>query len=485
MKGEFVKNTSIYVIIDFLVRGLTFLLWIVLAWFLDSSQIGVYALSLFLIEFFSTINILGLNAVIMRFYYHKDRISILSNALVVFLCSSFIVLSLFIFTFQWIPFLITGLSNFLKENFYLFLSIIFTTSIANIASIHYVTLKKTSFYSKLQLLKILLLSLTSFSLVYFGFGIQGVFFAHLLSTLAVAILFIMKERKCMSMRFVSPRVLKNITNYGFPLMLKASLGILVVYFGRILLDRYTNLATLGVYSFFLMFTLEINKLWSSFNQAWTPKIFSEFLEDREKVIKNVEFMTFLLSFLYLLTIALFIVIGELFLFKLIFKEIYLTDIYLFYILLLVPLFSGIYIVSYPLYYYESRTKRVLLISFLISGFDILLTFFVVRAFGQKGAALSVFIMSILSTFIYLLTFKKLMQIPAKIINWTFLLSVLMILSVGILLKTLSPVLFLIFVISGAILAYKIGRLSERKYLFLDLLKEMKEKVGFNTLKVGN
>jgi hypothetical protein len=100
----------------------------------------------------------------------------------------------------------------------------------------------------------------------------------------------------------------------------------------------------------------------------------------------------------------------------------------------------------------------------------------VKNFAQIGAALSYFLISILNAIIYLFTFKKIIQIPKEIINWTLFLSSLMVLNIIIFLKTSSPVLFLVFIILGIILAYKIGNLSEKKYLFVNLLNEIKIKM---------
>ena len=481
MFKELIKNTGIYIIISFFDQALIFLLWIILAWWLAPSQIGIYALVLFIIEFFSAVNLFGLNAAIMRFYYAEKSVSsILSNALTVFLCSSFLSLLLFFFLAKFIPFFIPGLSNILEENLFLFLAIIFTNSIVNFAIAHYTALKKAILYAKLQLLKLSFFCFFSLIVVYFGFGILGIFYALLFSSLLVAILFLNDERKMLSLRVISFQTMKDITSYGFPLMLYTSLGVVMVYFSRLLLDRYTDLTTLGVYSFFLMLTLQINGLWSSFNRAWTPEVFSKFLEDKRKAVENVKFTVFLLSFGYLLAFAFLIILGELFLFKLLFKEIYLSNIYLFYILLLGPLFNGIYIAAYPLYYYENKTKRILFISLLLSGINILLTFFMVKFFSQIGAAISYFLMSTLDSIFYLVAFKKIMKIPSEIIGWTFLLSALMILNIGILLKTSSSFLFLISIILAAVLAYKIGNLSQKKYLFLDILRDIKKTASFNS-----
>ena len=477
MFKELIKNTGIYIIISFFDQALIFLLWIALAWWLAPAQIGIYALVLFVIEFFSAVNLFGLNAAIMRFYYVKKSVSsILSNALIVFLCSSFLSLLLFFFLAKFIPLFIPGLSNILEENLFLFLAIIFTNSIVNFAIAHYTALKKAILYAKLQLLKLSFFCFFSLIVVYFGFGILGIFYALLFSSLLVVILFLNDERKMLSLRVISFQTMKDITSYGFPLMLYTSLGVVMVYFSRLLLDRYTDLTTLGVYSFFLMLTLQVNGLWSSFNRAWTPEVFSKLSEDKEKAIENVKLMAFLSSFFYLLVLALLIIFGELFFFKILFKEIYLSNLYIFYILLLGPLFSGIYTATYPLYYYKEKTKIILFLSLILSSVNIVLTFFMIKFFGQNGAALSFFIATMLMTIVYLFTFKKIVQIPRQIINWVLLLSGLMTISVLIFLKTFSSILFLLFIIFGIFLVYRIGNLNKQKYLFINLLKGAKEKL---------
>lgn len=477
MIKELVKNTGIYIIISFFSQGFIFLLWIVLAWWLVPSQIGIYALALFVIEFFSAISILGLDSTITRFYYAKESVSsILSNALTIFIFASFITSLSFFLTARLISFFIPGLSNILEENIFLFSAIIFANSVANFAFVHYAAVKKAIFYTKLQLVKVLFFCSLSLILVYLGFSILGVFYASLFSSLLIGIIFLIQERKLISHQFISQKTIKNMTSYGFPLMVYAVLGVIVTYFGRLLLDKYTNLTTLGVYNFFLMLTLQINGLWGSFNRAWAPEIFSKFLENEKRTIENVQSMVFLLSFFYLVIVAFLIIFGELFLFKLIFKEIYRSNIHLFYILLLFPLFTGIYTATYPLYYYnKTTTKIILFISLLISGVNIFLTIFMVKFFSENGAAISLFLIAIFTALIYLLSFKKMMVIPSKIINWTLLLSILMLFNVVILLKTSSSFLFFCFIILGVVLAYKIGNLFEKRYLLLNFIEGIKRK----------
>lgn len=472
MVNKLIKNTGIYFIVGFSAQAVIFLLWIILARILTPSQIGLYALVLFVIEFFGVLSIFGLSVALPRFYYTKESISsIFNNALVIFLVSSFLSLLLFFFTVRFISLIIPGLSNILEKNLFLFGVVIFANSLANFGLYHYTALKKAVSFAKLHLSKIILFAFLSLVFVQLGLGIIGVFYALFISSFLIAILFLIQERKIISFQMTSLRITKNITSYGFPLMLYGAFGVVTIYFSRLLLDRYTNLATLGVYSFFLILTLQVDGLWSSFNRAWTPEIFSKFSEDKEKAIENVKFVAFFSSFIYLLAFIFFIILGESFLFKFMFKEIYFLNRYLLYILLLGPLFTGVYTAAYPLYYYQKKTRIILSISIFISVMSLLFTFFMVRFLGQTGAALSFFGVSIMSSLAYLIVFKNIASIPKEIIHWALFLAGFMILSVAIFLQTSSNILFLLFIISGAILAYKLGNLSEKKYLLTRFFKK--------------
>jgi O-antigen/teichoic acid export membrane protein len=429
---------------------------------------------MFIVDLFSAFGIFGLELTVTRFYYSKEgRSFILSNGLVILIsatAAALISLSLLAGSVQ---FLLPSISNFLYAHLFLFLAIIVFNTITNFSLAHYAALKKAASYAKIQFVKIILFCLFSFLFVYFNFGIIGVFFALLISSVITALIFIFNVRKMISLKFSSYLMIKNMVSYGFPLALYSVVGTIVVYSSRILLERYTDLKTLGVYSFFLMLTLQVNGLWSSVNRAWTPEVFSQFLQDKKKALENVKFMVFFSSFAYLAAIIFFVVIGKFFLFNIIFKEIYLSNIYIFYILLLGPLFMGIYTAVYPLFYYQNKTKKIFLISLFINFVNVGLTFIMIKFFRQNGAAISYFLVSILTALVYLFGFKKTMQIPRKIINWTLMLSILTIVDVAVLLETSSSFLFLTLIIFEALLAFKTGNLAEKKHILFDFLKDIR------------
>jgi O-antigen/teichoic acid export membrane protein len=257
------------------------------------------------------------------------------------------------------------------------------------------------------------------------------------------------------------------------MMLYSTFGTIVMYIGRIFLDRQASLSTLGIYGFFLVITLQVNALWSTFNRAWTPEVFSKFKENRQKALSDIKTMTYFCSFLYLCFFCFFILISKTGILALLIKQEYLTNINIFFILLLGPLFTGIYTISYPLYYYEKKTKVVLLISIILNIADIFLTFFMVKYFNQIGAALSYFLFSAITVFVFALSFKKSMEISQEIITWPSVLFILMIISVFLFLKTSSDILFFAFLAISAFLAYRLGELGKNKHLISEVIKDFK------------
>lgn len=421
------RNTGVYVFFSFFNQGITSLMWFLLAWWLDPGQVGLYFLAMFIVDFFTILCVLALDSAIGRFYYSKDTVpSVFTNAVFLFLISLVLFLVLFFASSNFLPYFIPGLASILKSNLLLFAGLIFVNSLVTLFFAHYVTLKKASVYGKLQTVKTVLFFLLGLLFVKAGLGAIGIFYSLFISSLFVIFYFILKERKIVESKFLSPRIMKGLLSFGLPLLLYNILGVASAYVSRLLLDRYTDLATLGIYSFFLALILQVNGLWSTFNRAWTPETFSNLSgqkENRAATLESINFMVFALPFLYLLGFFFLVLFGKLFLFAIIFKGVYLSSINLFYILLLSPIFVGINTIASPLYYYPSKTKFVLFSSIVVTGINILLTVFLTRYFFDKGAAFSYFLSSVITCLLYLLIFKKISEISSKIIIWTLFLAV--------------------------------------------------------------
>ena len=457
-----------------------FVLWIIIAKVFSPSQIGVYVLTIFIVDFFSIFALFGLHSAITRFYYSEEKNeAVFFNALAMIVVTNILSFAVLFFSTDIILWLLPETSEILGKDFLLFFALIVCSCLYSFGLSHYAALKKVFWYSVISVLQTISLFIFFILFLILHFGVLGILWALLISYAVPTIFFLIKEIKNLSANAFSFKIIKSLFNYAFPMMLYTVFGVVVMYAGRIFLNKYTNLSTLGLYSFFLLMILQVNALWATFNKAWTPEIFSELKNNREKALENVKLMAFLTSFVYLLFFAVFIIFKNIGLFNPFLKLIYLSNIYIFYLLLIGPLFTGIYTAAYPLYYYEKKTKIVLLISVALNIIDIFLAFFMVKYFNELGAALAFSISSALSTFAFLFAFQKTMKIPKEIIKFSVVLFLIMVFSSYVFLTTSSDILLFVIVVFSAILTYRYGQLYKKKYFLLSFLKNVKNKFVFS------
>jgi len=473
LEKSLIKNTGIYFIVNLLSQFAVFVLWIIIAGVLSPLEVGVYALAIFIVDFFGAFAIFGLNSAITRFYYSEESVQeVFFNSLIILIASIIISVAALFLSAGFISWFIPGISGILNGNIFLFNSLILTSSIYNFALSHYSALKRTLLYAKVSLSQTILFFLFALLFLYIKLGILGIFYALFISYSIPALLFIFQEIKSLSFRFFSIKIIKSLLHYSIPMMLYSILGTIVMYAGRIFLDKYASISTLGVYGFFLIVMLQINAIWSTFNKAWTPEIFSQLKENKKRALENVKSMAFISSFVYSIFFIMLIIFKQVGLLGLFIKPIYLSNIYILYILLLAPLFTGIYTSAYPLFYYKKKTGMILMISIALNFLSIALTFFMVKSFSQMGAALSYFISSALSVFVFLFAFKKDMGISSSIIKWALFVFSAAVLGIYIFLETSSSILLLFIFVAIALLAYKFGSLSKKQYLLVSLWKDI-------------
>ncbi len=472
MLKPFLKHSAIYITVGIATKFLFFILWIILGWWLQPEKIGEYTLLLFVIEFFAAIIIFGLDGGIMRFYHSKYSSDALPNILAIFSFSTILLLPLFIIFKNLLLHFLPGLSLIINSHQILISATIGTTALANLVGVHYTAKKNALLYTKLQLIQTLLLFGISLVLVYFGKGVIGLLWAKCISAFIVITITFTIEKVRIKLSSLSLPLIKNILSYSTPIMLQTVIGTLMLYFGRLLIERYNSLTELGIYSFFLMLTSQLNQLLSYANQAWTPKIFSDLeSSQKQKVYAEIQFMTYCFSFLYLTFILVTILLGEGGIFTLLFKEVYRQNLHILYILLLFPLFSGVHTVLYPLYYYQDKTKKILGLSLVISAINLLATFVLVRLFNQTGAAYAVVFVSIVVLFTYLLVFKKSMEIPPSILRLGLVLTIIATFASTMLFITNSTMLFAVILLVGLFYTYLAGNLMQRQHILVALIKE--------------
>jgi O-antigen/teichoic acid export membrane protein len=458
MSGKLAVNAGLYVAISLVTQGVTFLFWIVIAWWFSPSLIGLYTLVLFIVELYSAVAVFGQDAALTRFYYTSSRKDdVLKNALIIVLSGAIAAIIFFMATVKTIPQLIPGLHNFFPENTILAATVIFGNSLANLVSVHYAAMKKVLLYGLYQGIKLLIFCFLSVLFIYFGMSVEGLLKATAISSFTIILLFVFCERKEILKAVVSFPLAKEMIIYGLPLMLYAAFGIFITYFGRVLLASYVNLAILGVYSFFLTITLQVNGFWGSVNRAWTPELFSRISRQKSTALESAKTFSYVFVFLYLAGFTILVLIGESFLFSWLFKPVYLDKVNLFYILLLGPIFTGIYTAFYPFYYYENKTTLILFISIFLSGLQILVSIIFIKYWSDTGAAFSFYLMSSISTISYIFFFRRQIENFQEQLRFLFILVLLTLVSVVTLLVTSSYLLFALAISVTTIAIFVIAR----------------------------
>lgn len=480
---SFRKNIFMYLSTNILVKVLTFVLWFIFARIIEPAEIGKYALAMSLIEIISVFCLWSSDSSLLRFNQKVQSQSVFTNSLFILVISSFVFLCFFKI-FSTFLFHLSPSFVFISESsrcIALVIAIIFLNSLTNLLSVHYTSLGSSFIYSKLQITQSIVFMIVSLFLLMKGWGFVGLLYARIVSLLIPVAGALYDERSLLKFNYLSKDILSKLLRYGTPLTFSTIIGVFSSYLGRFLLDRYTNLSLLGVYSFFLMISTNIHMLFHGFNQAWTPKIFFEKdRTDSSDTNKKCLNLIYIFIFSYLTGLFLVLLAGDTFLFKLVLKTKYLDSINIFYILLLGPLFSGISIILYPLIYFEQKTNRIFYISFVMSIFNLLCTFIAVKYFSVEGAAWSYFLINVFSVFVNLVMFRSIINFWQEL--FSHLLVVFILLILGFILVTASSYthflpLFLIFPIlyqyrKRNSIRLLIPIVTETKDKFIQRFKEM-------------
>jgi O-antigen/teichoic acid export membrane protein len=463
IQHRFKQNIFIYTTLNLLIKIATFALWIYFAATLPPSEIGKYTLSNSYIEILSSIFLMELSPCIFRFYHDKkNHLVMLSNIIFIFIISLILLTIGYIFLFKELVLVSPGISEIVNSNtnYVFILFIIAFNMIMNLSLSHFAALGMTSNYTRILIFNNILFISVSLIAIQLGYGFSGLLFSRMVSLLVPLGFFIQPELRGLSMNLISYPILKELLSYSCPLIIAVTIGVFSSNLGRLLLDKYTNLTTLGVYGFFFMIATNIHMLWHSFNQAWTPKIFFELTHnENDKSIDKLTFIILRFSFCYLCIVFISIILGKLFVFELVLKKAYLESVYILYILVIGAFFGGISVIISPYIYHTKKTAFISYAAILGSLLNIFTTFFLVKSFEQDGAALAMLITNILGPLILIFLFRNEIKRITIILRWLFLFSLIFLLGSLSLIIYKFDHIFLSFILIAVLISYQNGEVS--------------------------
>lgn len=465
-------RASIYLISGLVAQGSAFCLWLILPWYLSSAEVGYVTLALFAVEVLTMLGLAGMDAALIRFAARPDaRESTLAVALSVS-GSSFVLVAGVVYVLRWfkIPFLANTIA-WVSAHYVLVIVAVAANILWCLYQSYQVAAQQAREYAAFQFVR---------AVVYLALGIGGlVFLKHDASVVLVAaaasslavLAFFMRGKKRPAWPD-NPFVMSGfgpILIYGLPLMLNSILGVGSNYTQRLVIDQYADISTLGVYGFFAAIAIQVNGFWASFNRAWTPEYFLLAETDPTRAVRLVQGMLALVCIAYPLLIAGYVVVGEWFLNDLLFKNGFVEHTNVLYLLLLAPLFCGLYTIAYPIYYFELKTHRILVISTILAAINLGISVVLIQFFGMIGAACSFVLFSLISAGAYLLSYREWAVGKLQVVIVLTVTSMLAVFSVALLIVTSNAWAFVIVLLIITAISWSISG-SLAKPLLLRFIK---------------
>ncbi|MEK6744570.1 MAG: oligosaccharide flippase family protein [Nitrospirota bacterium] len=403
-----IKRTATYLISGLISQGAIFCLWLTLPWLLTPAEVGYVTLALFVIEVLTLLGMMGMDSALIRFASQPDdRRKTLTIATAIS-GVGLIIVAVLTYTALHIsiPFLVNTVL-WVSSHYGLVLIAVAANVAWNLFQSYQLAARQAREYAVFQVVRALVyLSLAVGALTLLAKDASTVIWAATVSSIGVLSLLVRKASlPSFSGDVFQKKEIGLIMRYGFPLMLYGLLGVGLTYTQRLVLDHYADVSVLGVFGFFNVIAIQLNGLWASINKSWTPEFFILIKENKERAIRLLQGMLSLVCVVYPMLLAAYVVLGETIINEMVFPAAYAAQAEIFYLLLLAMLFTGVYTVAYPLYYYDLRTRRILGISLFLAVANMGLSVVLIRLWGIVGAAVSYLILAVMTLWTYMIVFR--------------------------------------------------------------------------------
>lgn len=406
------KDTSIYAFGDLLAKGIGFIAIVLYAHFLSQAEIGVYGYILVIVGFANTFLILGIDNAYARYFFEfktDQQKKVLTTTLFVFTTFWMIVVLLFPLVYSnEITFVLLRDEQYSKAFFLALLTLPLNllSSMANQALRNQFKTKPFIMFNLLNSalavgIAVLLLNFTSLGVaaIFLGFIIAGV------CVLPLRLYFI----RDLFIKQINFRILKKILEYGIPFV-PASVAYWVFSSAdRVMLERMSTLESVGIYTVAVSLGSIMALVAGAVGQAWSPHAVKAYEEDTQKAkVLYGKFLKALVS-VALLLIFLAAVLGKEII-NFVFPENYDA---VFYPMLFLLMGSGFQMTTQVTAVGISLAKKTIYlvyITLIVAFINILLNYFLIPLYAEKGASFATCVSYLLLTLIYAFVSKKLFPI---------------------------------------------------------------------------
>ena len=383
------KHFLVYGVGNVLSKIAGFILIPVYTHYLATSEYGtleLLELTTYVVGMFLAV---GISESVMRFYYDSDepdkRLEVVSTALLW-------IWGVSLFGVVWLLLLSADISLLVFNNSgnadlfrLIFLSMTFGL-VSEIPLSFIRAQQKSLLFTAISVSRLIVnVGLNVLFIVGFGWGIRGIILSGLITHGLIGVLLSVYVFRLTGFSF-SVAKLKNMVKYGIP-YIPSGLGMFVIHFvDRFLLQRFTSLSEVGIYSLGYKFGMMLNPLVNEpFFSIWKPKMFE--LAEKEDARKIYSVM-----FTYFLFIEIFLALGI---------SILMKDVL---VIISAPAYHGAYkvvpliLLSYVLWgsflqveigiLLKKKTRYIAYVVAVSAGVNLALNFFLIPRIGIWGAAFS-------------------------------------------------------------------------------------------------
>lgn len=274
---EFIKSFFSFGLATSIQKMIAFLLLPVYTRFFTTVEFGVIDLIQVILGIASIFAILQLETAMQRYYYElkgklkKTFISTIFIVIVAF--SMFLTVILFFFSMQ-----ISSLIFKTSEYSGLIELASFQLPFTNFSMLAFILLryeKKNKSFVFLMLAKVLLmLAFVMILVVWLKIGIQGIFYAQLISLVLSSLLIFFAVKDYLALKMSIP-LFKKAWKYAMP-QIPARVGsVSLSYANRFFMISFLTVASIGIYSLSLKLASAIQLIYSAFIMAWAPFMFEQ------------------------------------------------------------------------------------------------------------------------------------------------------------------------------------------------------------------
>jgi O-antigen/teichoic acid export membrane protein len=394
MKDEsfigFIKKNAAYSLAMFMERGLAFLLLPLYSYVLSPSEYGIYAVLFSFIAVAAFFYGLGIENNLLAFSSDSARDDEMMGTAFWSVAFVSIVLSCVMLLFS------GPLSSVLfRDGKYaplvsLAAGILWTDSLIRFFLYRLLGKQKTKFYFWISLFRGLAgLAANCVFLLFFDFGLTGIFLSYAISNLSILILLIAAE--CGTIRFVCRRAdLNRLIRFGSPVMLTSLFITMLNFFDRYLLETMVSAEQAGWYSAAYRIGFVVNLVVTAFSMGALPFTLSLLKKDPgdKRVVSR------LMTFSFCTFISLFVFLG-LFVHDLVRMKVFgyaaINPSYWKAMVLVPPValgyvFYGIFVNFSLLFFYSGKTGVMAGIVFLSFLANLIINWCLIPHYGPAAAA---------------------------------------------------------------------------------------------------